>query len=177
MDSHQKFDLFTEDNKFIILNNIVFNTNQIKDKIIEDFKQKRSSFNFCRKNKFLRKYFKEVKNQAIFNRIEWKFLLKKDIQCELIEFDEIKLLDELEIRIILDFSSAVTQIENALDPSIARSDSYGNINIKVLLDFSTKELESPEQSGIDNIETICFKNLYEQNIAYFHSLSSEEICI
>ncbi|MEO1430455.1 MAG: hypothetical protein AAFV71_15605 [Cyanobacteria bacterium J06633_8] len=177
MDIHQQFDLLTEDNKFIIFNNIVFHTNQIKDKIIEDFKHKKSNLNFCSKNKFIRKYFREVNNQAIFNRIEWKFLLKKDIQCELIEFDEIKLLDELQIRIILDFSSAVKQIDNKPDESIAKSDSYGNINIKVFLDLSTRELESQEQSAIDNIETICFKNLYEQNTAYCYSPSSEAICI
>lgn len=53
-----QFESLTRENDFIVLNNIVFNTSQIKDYIVKDFKQKNSDFNFCRKNKFPRKYFR-----------------------------------------------------------------------------------------------------------------------
>ncbi len=101
---HRNFEPFTEENEFIVLNKIVFNTNQFKDSIVKDFKMQKSNLNFCSKNKFFRKYFREVNNQGIYNRIEWKFWLKENIQCELISFGQIKRLDELQIKIILDFS-------------------------------------------------------------------------
>ncbi|MEO0843210.1 MAG: hypothetical protein AAF063_30530, partial [Cyanobacteria bacterium J06643_5] len=66
-----KFESLTRENDFIVLNNIVFNTSQIKDYIVKDFKSKDSDLNFCSKNKFLRKYFRQINNQSIFNRIEW----------------------------------------------------------------------------------------------------------
>lgn len=154
---HPKFESFTEDKEFIVLNNIVFNTNQIKKNIVHNFKHKNLSLNFCSKNTFLKKYFREVNNQGIFNRIEWKFWLKEDIKCELITFDQVKALDQLQIKIILDFSSKV--------------------DLKILLDFCIRDLVAEETPTIDNIETISFKDLYEQNTAYSHSFSSEEICI
>ncbi len=102
---HHQFESLTEDNKFIVLNNIVFNANQIKTSIVQDFKPKKNNLNFCRKNLFLRKYFREINNQRIFDRIEWKFWLKEDIQCKLITLDKIRKLSELQIKVILDFSS------------------------------------------------------------------------
>lgn len=161
---HPKFEYLTEDNEFIILNNTVFNTNQIKDNIIQYFQITKSNLNFCSKNKFLKKYFREVNNQGIYNRIEWKFCLKKDIKCELITFNKIRLLDELQIKVVLDFSS---------------KENYNTqyIDLKVLLNFSLRKLDAEATPTIDDIETIPFQNLYEQNTAYFHSFSSEEICI
>ncbi len=161
---HRNFEHFTEDNEFIILNKIVFNTNQFKDSIVKDFKMQKSNLNFCSKNKFFRKYFREVNNQGIYNRIEWKFWLKENIQCELICFGQIKRLDELQIKIILDFSIKENYNQECID-------------LKVLLDFSLQEQEAEETSTKDNIEIISFKNLYEQNTAYSHSFSSEKICI
>ena len=70
---HRQFESLSEDNEFIILNNIVFNVNQIRSSIIQDFKPKKNNLNFCRKNIFLKKYFREINNQGTFNRIEWKF--------------------------------------------------------------------------------------------------------
>lgn len=175
---HLQFESLTKDNEFIVFNNIVFNTSQIKDNIIKDFKPKYSNLNFCSKNKFIKKYFREVNNQSIFNRIEWKFWLKKDIQCELITFDRIKPLDELQLRIILDFSSTLTATEDTsynLQRKENKKTEYLNLNI--LLDFYCKEVESEETPTIDNIKIISLKNLYEQNTAYFYSFSSEEICI
>ena len=175
---HLQFESLTQENQFIVLNNIVFNTSQIKDYIVRDFKHKNSNLNFCSKNKFLKKYFREINNQSIFNRIEWKFWLKKDIQCELITFDKIKSLNELQIRIILDFSSTLKAIDNTLYNS--QSKKQNNIeflNIEIILDFCCKELEIDEIPAIEKIEPISLKNLYEQNTAYLSSFSSEEICI
>ncbi|MGB6294664.1 MAG: hypothetical protein WBF90_00600 [Rivularia sp. (in: cyanobacteria)] len=154
---HPKFESFTEDKEFIVLNNIIFNTNQIKENIVHNFKHENLSLNFCSKNKFLKKYFREVNNQGIFNRIEWKFCLKEDIKCDLITFGQVKALDQLQIKVILDFSKKV--------------------DLKILLDFCIRDLVAEETPTIDNIETISFKDLYEQNTAYFHSFSSKEICI
>lgn len=161
---HRTFESLTVDNEFIILNNIVFNVNQIKNNIVEDFRLKKSNLNFCSKNIFIRRYFREVNNQGIFNRIEWKFWLRKNIRCELITFDRIIQLDELQLKVILDFSN---------------NENYNseNFELKVLLDFHLRELEAEETPTIDDIETIPLKNLYEQNTPYFHPLSSEEICI
>lgn len=161
---HRTFESLTDGNQFIALNNITFNVNQIKNNIVEDFRLKKSNLNFCSKNTFIRKYFREVNNQGIFNRIEWKFWLRKNIRCELITFDRIIQLDELQLKVILDFSNK--QNYNSQD-----------LELKVLLDFYLQELEAEETPTIDNIETIPLKNLYEQNTPYFHPLSSEEICI
>lgn len=161
---HRTFESLTVDNEFIALNNIVFNVNQIKNNIVKDFRLKKSNLNFCSKNTFIRKYFREVNNQGIFNRIESKFWLKENIQCELITFDRIIQLDELQLKVILDFSSKVNYNSEYFE-------------LKVLLHFHLRELEVEETSTIDDIETIPLKNLYEQNTAYFHSFSSEEICI
>jgi hypothetical protein len=161
---HPKFETLSEDNEFIILNDIVFNTNLIKDNITNSFHITNNSFNSCSKNKFLRKYFREVNNQGIYNRIEWKFWLKQDIQCELITLNKIRPLNELQIKVILDFSS---------------KENYNNqyIDLKVLLDFSLKKLEAEDTPTIEDIETMSFKNLYEQDTAYFPSFSSKEICV
>lgn len=161
---HPKFESLTEDYDFIVLNNIVFNANQIQDSILKNFKHSNLSLNFCSKNKFLKKYFREVNNQGIFNRIEWKFWLKENIKCELITFGQVRQLDQLQIKVILDFS---------------KTESYTteDLELKVLLDFSLRELEVEKTPQIDNIEIISFQKSYEQNTAYFHSFSSEEICI
>jgi len=175
---YPKFESLTEESEFIVLDNIVFNTSQIKDNILNDFKTKKRNLNFCSKNKFLNKYFMEVNSQGIFNRIEWKFWLKEDIQCELITFDEIKPLEQLQVRIILDFSSATIAIDNTpYSQSSKENNNTENLNLKVLLDYSIREFKAEETPTIDNIETISFKKLYEQNTAYFYPLSSEEICI
>lgn len=159
-----KFESLTDGNEFIALDNIIFNINQIKNNIAEDFLLKKSNLNFCSKNIFIRKYFREVNNQGIFNRIEWKFRLKKNIRCELITFDRITPLYELQLRVILDFS---------------KKGNYNteDLELKVLLDFYLRELEGEKTPTIDDIETIPLKNLYEQNILYFYSFDSEEICI
>ena len=104
--------------------------------------------------------FSSVNNQSIFNRIEWKFWLKEDIKCELISFDQIRKLDELQIRVILDCSSTAQ-----------------NIGLKVLLNFALQNSEVEEIPDIDSRETIAFQNIYEQNTAYFYSFNSEKICI
>ena len=175
---HLQLESLTQDNQFIVLNNIVFNTSQIKDYIVRDFKHKNSNLNFCSKNKFLKKYFREINNQSIFNRIEWKFWLKKDIQCELITFDKIKSLNELQIRIILDFSSTLKAIDNTLYNSQSKKqNNIEYLNIEIMLDFCCKELKIDEIPAIEKIEPISLKNLYEQNTAYLSSFSSEEICI
>lgn len=175
---HLKFESLTQENQFIVLNNIVFNTSQIKDYIVRDFKPKNSDLNFCSKNKFLKKYFREINNQSIFNRIEWKFWLKKDIQCELITFDTVKSLDELQLRIILDFSSTLKAVDNTpYNLPTQKQNNTEYLNIEIILDFSCQELEAEANPTIDDIKTIYFKELYEQNTTYFHSLSSKEICI
>ncbi len=153
---HRQFESLTEDNEFIVLNNIVFNANKIKTSIIGDFKPKKNNLNFCRKNLFLRKYFIEINNQGIFNRIEWKFWLKEDIQCKLITVDKIIKLEELQIKVILDFSSPLNKNNEYCD-------------LKVLLYFSLQELETKQ--------TTALKSIHEQNTAYFYPLSSEKICI
>ena len=175
---HLQFESLTQENQFIVLNNIVFNRSQIKDYIVKDFKPNNGNLNFCSKNKFLKKYFREINNQSIFNRIEWKFWLKKDIQCELITFDKIKILNDFQIRIILDFSSTLKAIDNT--PYNSQSKKQNNteyLNIEIMLDFSCKELEIDEIPTMEKIESISLKNRYEQNTTYFHSFSSEEICI
>ncbi|MGF1676817.1 MAG: hypothetical protein ACFCUV_24525, partial [Rivularia sp. (in: cyanobacteria)] len=94
---HCQLESLIEDSEFILLNNMVFNANQIKNNIVKDFQPKKNDLNFCRKNLFLKKYFREINNQGIFNRIEWKFCLKKDVECELIAFDKIKKVDKLQL--------------------------------------------------------------------------------
>ncbi|BAY83207.1 hypothetical protein NIES267_26940 [Calothrix parasitica NIES-267] len=175
---YPKFESLAEENEFIIFNNIVFNTSQIKENIINGFKTKNSDLNFCSKNKFLRLYFREINNQSIFNRIEWKFWLKKDVQCELITFDTIKPLNQLQLRIILDFSSTLKAIDNTSDNQQHQENKNAEyLNLDISLDFACKELEPETTPKIDNIETVSLKNLYEQNTTYFHSFSGEEICI
>lgn len=175
---HNKFESLSEYVEFIVLNNIVFNASQIKNSIVQDFKPKNNDLNFCRKNKFLKKHFREINNQGIFNRIEWKFWLKEDIRCELITFDKIKQVDELQIRIILDFSPA-QKLNNYTTPNTLSEDNKNSeyFDLKVLLDCSPQESEVEETSTIDSIETITLKSIYEQNIAKFDSLNSEKICI
>ncbi|MEM9926117.1 MAG: hypothetical protein AAF915_20595 [Cyanobacteria bacterium P01_D01_bin.50] len=174
---HRQFESLSKDNDFIILNNIVFNANQIKDSIIQDFKPEKNNLNFCRKNIFLKKYFREINNQGIFNRIEWKFWLKSDVQCELIAFDLTRQIDELQIRVILEFPP-LEKGYNTLQ-LVSSQDNYNSqyFNLKVLLDFSLQDLELEETPVIDSVEIIAFKNIYEQKIAYFYSHSSEKICI
>ena len=175
---HLKFESFSQENEFIVLNNIVFNTSQIKDYIVKDFKPKNSNFNFCSKNKFLKTYFREINNQSIFNRIEWKFRLKKGVNCELITLNKIKPLDELQLRVILDFSSTLKAIDNNCYNLQYKENNHNEyLNLNILFDFSCKELEAEETATIDNIETISLKKLYEQNTAYFHFFSIEKICI
>ena len=175
---HPKFESLAEGNEFIVLNNIVFNTNHIKDNIVKDFKPNNCYLNFCKKNKFLRKYFREVNTQGIFNRIEWKYGLKKDVQCELITFDKMRQLDELQIRIILDFSSILNPINNRpIHLSDKENHNSEYLDLKIFLDFSLRELEAEKTPKINSIENRNFQNVYEQNTAYFHSFSSEEVCI
>jgi hypothetical protein len=175
---HPKFESLPEDRKFIALNNIVFNPTQIKNNIIQDFKPKKNDLSFCRKNLFLKKYFREINNQGIFNRIEWKFWLKEDIQCELITFDKIRKLDELQIKVILDFSSTLKGMNNIPDNLFSKDNkNTESFNLKVWLDFSIRESEVEETPTIDDIETIFFKNINEQNTAYSYSFSSEKICV
>lgn len=105
-------------------------------------------------------------------------MVKKNIQCELITFDDIKSLNELQLRIILDFSSILKPVENTpYNFPTEEQNNTGYLNLKILLYFSFQELDTEETSTIDNIETIAFKKLYEQNTTYFHSFSSEKICI
>ena len=174
---HRQFESLSEDNEFIILNNIVFNVNQIRSSIIQDFKPKKNNLNFCRKNIFLKKYIREINNQGTFNRIEWKFWLNKDVQCELITFDQTRQIDELQIRVILDFS-LTPKGYNALE-LVSSEDNYNTeyFDLKVLLDCYLQELELEEIPVIDSVDIIAFKNIYEQKIAYFHSHSSDKLCI
>lgn len=163
---HHQFESLTEENEFIILNNLVFNTQQIKSNIIQDFQIKKSNLNFCCKNKFIRRYFRQVNQQGIFNLSEWKFWLKEDIQCELISFEEKRQIEQLQIRVILDYSST-------------KKDNHKNdyLNLQVFLYFSLPELEIEREPKIDDIEQLSLKEIYEQNTTYLYPFNSETICI
>lgn len=158
---HYQFESVPENQEFIILDDVVFSVNQIKNGIVRDFNKNNSNLNFCRKNKFLSRYFREVNNQGIFNRIEWKFWLKEDTKCELFLFNKTQQVEELQIRIILDFAST-----NADSSSL-----------KVLLDFSPLELELEEKPANNYVNISKLKYINEQKIPNYHSLSSEKICI
>lgn len=177
---HRKFESLSEYVEFITLNNIVFNVSQIKNSIVQDFKSKNNDLNFCRKNKFLKKNFREINNQGIFNRIEWKFWLKEDIRCELITLDKTRQVSELQIRVILDFSPA-EKLNNYTASTLSSEDSNNSeyLDLKVLLDcyLQESEVEVEEIFTIDSIETIALKSIHEQKTANFDSLNSEKICI
>ncbi|MEB3217467.1 MAG: hypothetical protein VKN72_14705 [Nostocales cyanobacterium 94392] len=181
---HRRFESLSEDNEFIVLNDIVVNVNQIKNGIVNDFKPKTNDLNFCRKNLFLKQYFREINNQGIFNRIEWKFLLKKDIQCELIASDKIKQVDKLQLRIILNFSSTLQIIpDNEFDClSHKENENPEYFDLKVLLYYSLQKLKIAEEPTTisttrNYIDTIYFQNINQQNNPYSYPLSSEKICI
>lgn len=185
---HRRFESLTEDNEFIVLNDIVVNANQIKNNIVDDFKPKKNDLNFCRKNLFLKKYFREINNQGIFNRIEWKFWLKKDIQCELIAFDQIKQVDKLQLRVILNFPSELKISPNHKFDCLSDKENENPeyFDLKILLDYSLRELQIEEESTtipttINYINTIAFQNINEQNneqnTPYSYPLSSEKICV
>ncbi|MBE9214762.1 hypothetical protein IQ247_19160 [Plectonema cf. radiosum LEGE 06105] len=185
---HCQVESLIEDSEFILLNNMVFNANQIKNNIVTDFKPRENDLNFCRKNTFLKKYFREINNQGIFNRIEWKFWLKKDVECELMTFDKVKQVDKLQLRVILNFSSTLQIINNHTfdDLSDKENQNHEYFGLKVLLNYSLQELETEEKSTkiptkINYIDTIAFPNINEQNneqnTAYSYPLSSQKICI
>ncbi|MBF2014295.1 MAG: hypothetical protein IGS23_03590 [Rivularia sp. T60_A2020_040] len=178
------------DSEFLLLNNMVFNANQIKNNIVKDFQPRKNDLNFCRKNIFLKTYFREINNQGIFNRIEWKFGLKKDVECELMRFDQIKQVDKLQLRVILNFSSTLQIINNHTfdDLSDKENHHHESFDLKVLLNYSFQELETEETpttipTKINYIDTIPFPNINinqqnnEQNTAYSYPLSSQKICI
>lgn len=158
---HYQFESVPKNQEFIILDDVVFSVNQIKNGIVRDFNKNNSNLNFCRKNKFLSRYFREVNNQGIFNRIEWKFWLKEDTKCELFLFNKTQQVEELQIRIILNFASANVDI----------------LSLKVLLEFSATELELEENPVNRSVNISNLKYINEPKIANYHTLSSEKICI
>ena len=158
---HYQFESVPENQELIILDDIVFSVNQIKTAIIRDFNHNTSNLHFCRKNSFLNTYFREINNQGIFNRIEWKFWLKQDIKCELVLFDKAQAVDELQIRVILDF------VSRKLD----------SCDLKVLLDVSLPELELEETPVNYSVDISNLKYIYGQNTANFYPSGSETICI
>ncbi|MEA5598643.1 hypothetical protein [Rivularia sp. UHCC 0363] len=164
---HHKLESLTEDS-FIILNDVVFNPDQIRNTIIQDFKPRKNDLNFCRKNIFLKKYFREVNNQGIFNRIEWKFCLKQDVECEIITFDE-RQIGTLVIKVILNFYTHY----DTLNEENYHSEDF---ELKILLNYS-QPLEIEETPEKNYIKTIYFKNINEQKTAYFYPISSEKICV
>ena len=95
----------------------------------------------------------------------------------MITFDQTRQIDELQIRVILDFS-LTPKGYNALE-LVSSEDNYNTeyFDLKVLLDFYLQELQSEEIPVIDSVDIIAFKNIYEQKIAYFHSHSSDKLCI
>ena len=62
---HHQFESLTEDNEFVVLNNIIFNPNQIKTSIVQDFKHKNNNLSFFCKNLFLRKYFRQITREYL----------------------------------------------------------------------------------------------------------------
>jgi hypothetical protein len=149
---NNKFQQLHGENDVIFLDNTVFNAFQIINKIMQDFEPKGNDLNFCRKNLLLKKYFKQRNIQGIFNRVEWKFSLKKGISCELlIPGKNSKRRGRLEIKVILEFSPSRELIPSVINGSISNplpngdSQMSKNFDIKVSLDFCPEEAEVQER--------------------------------
>ncbi len=151
------FQQLNSDSDVLVLNNTQFLINQIKDRIIQEFAPKANDLNFgLQPNSLIKKYFKQINTQGIFNRVEWKFSLKPGIKCELLTRDDSnKQEGKLQIKVTLQFSSTLNPLKNK-----SNIDSE-NFDIKVSLDFCP---ESPE-------------NQDEQNSSDSYSSRSEEICL
>lgn len=131
-----KFQQLNSENDVLLLDNAKFKVTQMKDKIIQDFLPKANDLNFGSHNSLIKKYFKEVKTQGIFNRVEWKFLLKPGIQCELLTTGNNRVQKgKLQIKVSLHFLSLPNSLTNQ------NSTNYKNFDIKVSLDFCP---EAPE---------------------------------
>ncbi|ARV57899.1 hypothetical protein BZZ01_03945 [Nostocales cyanobacterium HT-58-2] len=132
----------------LVLENKTFNAVQIVNQVIQDFEPKGNDLNLSCKDQFLKKYFKKRNVQGIFNRVEWQFLLRKGIHCELIiPGKNERQKGKLEIRVTLEFSPSrkpalpVSDGENLSEfLSITDSKSSEHFEIKVSLDFCPEEM-------------------------------------
>ncbi len=143
-----KFKPLNEEEDVILLDNTIFDVIQIRDKIIQDFEPRGNDLNFVNKNSFIKKYFKRINIQGIFNRVEWKFAQRKGIKCELLMPDNNSQKGILQIRVILEFLASKKQVSSMLDShSISDSSlsrdrkSAENFEVKVLLDFCYDEIK------------------------------------
>ncbi len=130
-----KFNPLNEEDDVILLDNTIFDVIKIRDKIIEDFEPKGNDLNFVNKNSFIKKYFKRINVQGIFNRVEWKFSQRKGIKCELfMPGNDSRQKGILQIRVILEFL-AMLETHSISNSSLSRERNSEIFEVKVLLDF------------------------------------------
>ncbi|MBR8836591.1 MAG: hypothetical protein DSM106950_21875 [Stigonema ocellatum SAG 48.90 = DSM 106950] len=142
-----KFQPLNEEDVVILLDNTIFDVIQIRDSIIQDFEPRGNDLNFANPNLFIKKYFRQINVQGIFNRVEWKFCQRKAIKCELLmpgHNSRQKVI--LQIRVILEFLASKKQALSMLgtqkraDSSLSTDKKNSeNFEIKVLLDFCADE--------------------------------------
>ncbi|MCX7592191.1 MAG: hypothetical protein N2235_00235 [Fischerella sp.] len=130
-----KFQQLNGENDVLLLDNTKFKVAQIKEKIIQDFIPKANDLKFGSQNSLIKKYFKEVNTQGIFNRVEWKFLLKPGIKCELQTINNTRQKGKLQIKVSLRFLSLPNSLANQ------NHTNYKNFDIKVSLDFYPEVVE------------------------------------
>ncbi|GAA6623860.1 KGK domain-containing protein [Scytonema sp. NUACC26] len=164
---NNKFKQLEGTEEIILLENRIFNPSQIINCIIENFEPKGNDLNLSCKNSFIKKYFKQKNVQGIFNRVEWNFVLKQGVKCELlIPNKNCKQKGKLEITVIINFSPmkrkelSMLEDEDAHNTlSIEDKKSLENIEIKVSLDFWSDEIEV-EQTFTNNQLEQAIDNVY-----------------
>ncbi|KAB8320160.1 hypothetical protein SD81_000495 [Tolypothrix campylonemoides VB511288] len=160
-----------QEDDVILLENKIFNAVQIVNQVLQDLEPKGNDLNLHCKDKFINKYFKKRNVQGIFNRVEWQFSLRREIQCELLlPGNNGRQKGKLEIRAILEFSQSKKQFSSISDGEsmsdcLSRKDSKisKNFEIKVLLEFCPEEMISEKN--------------HDQNSLHFYSSKSEEVYV
>ncbi|MBW4596328.1 MAG: hypothetical protein KME46_26340 [Brasilonema angustatum HA4187-MV1] len=142
-----QFQRLEQEDDILFLGDQIFNAVQIVKKFLEYFEPKGNDLNFSCQDKFVKKYFKKRNVTGIFNRVEWEFYLRSEIQCELlIPKKNRRQKGKLEIRVTLEFSSLNKQFSSvndggslSLSLSITDSKTSKDFEIKVSLDFYPEE--------------------------------------
>lgn len=155
----------------ICIDNKIFNVDQIIHKIIENFELKENNLNFSCKDSFIKKYFYQINFQGIFNQARWKFLLKREFQCELfIPGCDVKQKGQLEIRVTIKFLSSKKSVNSMLEDSICdclsikTSKKLENLDIKVSLGFRPDESEFEDTYANARPQSIREKKKYPCSI-------------
>lgn len=135
----------------IFIDDKIFNAAQIINQIIEDVELNEKNLNFSYQDSFIKKYFYQTNVQGIFNQIKFKFLLRREFQCELfIPGCNVKPKGKLEISVTIKFLPSTKPVNSMLEDttynslSIETSKIVENLAIKVSLEFCQDEFEEED---------------------------------